>query len=61
MSTPLVIALLALGFGAGLILRVFRPAQPAPKRPTTRKDVHLDCVDQMVLWGEVTGDKDYRM
>lgn len=56
----LLVALFALGLGIGLLMRVFRPAPTPAKSSRPQKD-SLDSVDQMFLWGEVTGDDFYRM
>lgn len=56
----LLLALFAVGLGLGLIIRAMRPAKPV-RRPRYRAKDSLDSVDEMVLWGEVTGDDFYRM
>ena len=52
------VILFILGMGAALLVKAYSPAPPPkPRRPPQKN--HLDDVDHMFLYGEVTHDPFY--
>ena len=54
----LLVILFVLGMGVALLVRGHYPTPPPKPRRPTKKD-HLDDVDHMFLYGEVTHDPFY--
>lgn len=54
------IVVFVLGILGGALSSVCMPSRKHRRQPIRRSKVHLDDVDQMVLYGEVTNDPFYK-
>jgi hypothetical protein len=61
MSALSLIVAFVVGIATGLVFLARQPSRKIVRRSSSKESDNLDTVDEMVLYGEVTGDDFYRI